>query len=615
MRERKDYKNTLRYTGLGLIGIFSLFYVLFPRVFAEMHLSFSFLNFPVFVGEILLFLCLPLFFLSIDFKQLTNRQWWLVIGYAVFVLSKAFYGYHHWGPLAFRHAALFYYPIFILFGVVFYRKELFTEEIRKCIIFLFCALFLARFFDFSWVLTMAALTGILIKSLPNKRERYFFLGLLLLTLPYHAFIAEARTYVFGFFIGFCFLIIAMTIISPFRCPYKILLFVSIFSLFLFIMIRYSFVNAFNSIFQIKRIAAVFKEYQTEIEKRKPAFVPKKLENVALYNPENDLIEDFTQLEKSKKSISSSNIKASEALSVKALEEKKASVQEKSVAGPEIVSITNTVVNPESENLTLKQLGTSSPAKVLDVSVVQSSPTPAATLTNSTGINTASEKPILNQIATSSPVMSQEEPAVKAVEIVEESVFQKSVIKLETLRIKDSNSPLVNSGKNFWPNIMKKSDGPPQSFVGRNVEGAHINTVFRLFIWRDMIAELTGQKKFFGFDFGKPFRSISLEILDWGEGEWQRDGWIASHNSFLSIIYRSGIIGFCFILSLLGLLWFMIRGFIALKSVTGILLCGILISWFVAANFLLIFELPYTAIPVWTLFGMTLGYLKEQRKPA
>jgi len=134
-----------------------------------------------------------------------------------------------------------------------------------------------------------------------------------------------------------------------------------------------------------------------------------------------------------------------------------------------------------------------------------------------------------------------------------------------------------------------------------------NAIFRLYIWRDMLVDLVNVKPILGFDFGKPFRSKSLEIIRWGEGDWSRDGWIAAHNSYLHMIYRTGLIGIALILSLLIVLFRMIKSFIVMKSLTGILLCTIFINWFVAANFLLIFELPYTAIPVWTLFGMTLAY--------
>jgi len=145
-------------------------------------------------------------------------------------------------------------------------------------------------------------------------------------------------------------------------------------------------------------------------------------------------------------------------------------------------------------------------------------------------------------------------------------------------------------------------------VSPKVKLPNENAVFRFFIWRDMLVDLKDEKPILGFDFGKPFRSKSLEILNWGTGDWKRDGWIGAHNSYLHMIYRAGIIGIALIVSLLIMLFHMIKRCIVLKSLTGILLCGIIINWFVAANFLLIFELPYTAIPIWALFGLTYAYV-------
>jgi len=68
-----------------------------------------------------------------------------------------------------------------------------------------------------------------------------------------------------------------------------------------------------------------------------------------------------------------------------------------------------------------------------------------------------------------------------------------------------------------------------------------------------------------------------------------------------------------IFSLLIVLFNMIKQSIQRKSFTGVLLCGIVINWFAAANFLLIFELPYTAIPIWTIFGMTFAYWHSQKE--
>jgi len=66
----------------------------------------------------------------------------------------------------------------------------------------------------------------------------------------------------------------------------------------------------------------------------------------------------------------------------------------------------------------------------------------------------------------------------------------------------------------------------------------------------------------------------------------------------------------FICSIFILFYRMIRIFVLHRSWVGLLLCSCLINWFVAANLLLIFELPYTAIPVWSLFGMTLAYCRQ-----
>jgi len=140
-----------------------------------------------------------------------------------------------------------------------------------------------------------------------------------------------------------------------------------------------------------------------------------------------------------------------------------------------------------------------------------------------------------------------------------------------------------------------------------------NAIFRIFIWRDMLVDLANEKPMLGFDFGKPFRSKSLEILYWGARDWLRDGWIAAHNSYLHMIYRTGIIGIMLIVALGIILLRMIKGFIARKSLTGVLLCGIIINWFTAANFLLTFELPYTAIPVWAIYGITIAYYCEVQK--
>jgi hypothetical protein len=129
----------------------------------------------------------------------------------------------------------------------------------------------------------------------------------------------------------------------------------------------------------------------------------------------------------------------------------------------------------------------------------------------------------------------------------------------------------------------------------------------------MLDEYKQYHPIFGFDFGKPFRSVSLEVLKWAKSEWERDGWVAAHNSFFHMVYRSGIVGVVFIAGVISLLFKMIKDFIAVRSFVGILLCGLILSWFVASNFLIVLEIPYTAIPIWSLYGLTFAYYQLEIK--
>jgi len=137
-----------------------------------------------------------------------------------------------------------------------------------------------------------------------------------------------------------------------------------------------------------------------------------------------------------------------------------------------------------------------------------------------------------------------------------------------------------------------------------------NILFRLFIWRDMIEEYRQQNpltQLIGFNFAHPQRSKSIEVLGQARSVWERDGWITPHNSFLHMIYRAGLLGAIFIVFIFSGVGFLTVKFIHLRSRTGIILTSMLVFWMVTANFLVILELPYNAIPFWSLFGMTFAY--------
>ncbi|MDD5109209.1 MAG: hypothetical protein PHC29_06880 [Candidatus Omnitrophica bacterium] len=147
---------------------------------------------------------------------------------------------------------------------------------------------------------------------------------------------------------------------------------------------------------------------------------------------------------------------------------------------------------------------------------------------------------------------------------------------------------------------------------RSIDTPYENSLFRIFIWEEALKELRSKLPVWGFDFGKPFRSRTLEILGWGQGEWSRDGWVCLHNSYIDILYRGGIPGILMITCLLVFAFFLVKISFQRHSVNGVLLIGIVINWFFAANFLEILEMPYSAIPLWSLFGLTSAYLLKNK---
>ena len=159
--------------GLISIGLFSLGYVIFVRSFAEKHLQIPFLDFPIFVGEILLFGCLILFLVKYRNNLRNLNKWhYLIICYFIFVLIKALCGYLEWGPLALRHSALLYYPIFAVFGHAFYRRKFFDWKACSLLPLLVISIFIDGRFNAYWALTLVLLGFILIKSHPHKIIKY-----------------------------------------------------------------------------------------------------------------------------------------------------------------------------------------------------------------------------------------------------------------------------------------------------------------------------------------------------------------------------------------------------------------------------------------------------------
>jgi len=476
-----------------VIGIFSLGYVLYRNVFAEFHISLPFLDFPIFVGEILIFLCSVLSIGKYLNKPLPiKKEGYFVIVYFIFVLLKAVFGYLKWGPLAFRHAALFYYLVFIFFGYLFYYKGYFERK-RIMALFFLTIFLLFRIGNLSintvWLLTIFLLSIILIKSYPNCKVKCFMVLVLLASTPYKYFFKTNRMMMVSSFVAGVFVILSLSILirTKRNMRYAIVLLGTILMIVSFL--NFTNKNILKSMFDFQTIGKVYHRRNDIVRQRiNEGYVMKEIDTTVLYNP----------FYKKRKDIFTIN--------------------------------------------------------------------------------------------------------------VTEHLFKD---KGDAFKLQDRLSK-ENIEQYFSDEILKRR----ARLVGNEKDGLGVkdaNLVFRLMICRDMFVEMIEKKPALGFDFGKPLRSISLEILNWADEEWARDGWISAHNSHFHMFYRAGLLGILLVLTIFMHCFAMARSFIRLRSTTGILLCGIIISWLVAANFMPILELPYTAIPIWIIYGLTLAYCQNIKK--
>jgi len=475
---------------LSAVISISLLYFMYFSDFAETHIQFSFLNFPIFIGEMLLIFCGTLSILKLNIhwktRKITLNAWHqLIIAYFIWVLIKAFYGYATFGPLAFRNAALFYYPAFSL--IIYYSYQVKGgETFKPLLVVLLTLLYFIQPIIYYYSVPYIVILIVLTLSIDNKtiRKLSVFVILIVLLLSTNDFFKGSRSHIVAIFSTFIYLFGSLYVLfkNEIRKRVQVVIFVILFI--------YCFMGVFlfadkNGLKTLIGPLEIVKRYQKDIKIIKEKEKKFKFMDIQtkLYNQnKNDV---FHTVESPQK-------------------------------------ITTKIEHKNEEGVAL---------------------------------------------------------------VKQESIQEESII--EDLREKKY----------------------------RNLDLAYGNSVFRLLIWRDMMIELWDEKAWLGLNFGKPQRSKSIEILHWAQCEWRRDGWITPHNSFLHVIYRAGIIG----LLVLGLyFWLMIKmaiSFLKHNSVIGCLLISIIIYWMMLACFLVVWELPYFAIPFWSIFGVTLAYSNRLEREA
>jgi len=199
--------NAIDFFVLTAIGLLSFGYILWGRLFAELHIQLPFLDFPVFIGEIFLFICCGLSIVKFQTNPRTlNKYEYIFIGFLIFIILKALYGYVLWGPLALRNAALFYYPLFAVLGYYHFQKSFFNSEKSFMIFLLIIFSLVNKDYTQFWILTCFLLGIILAKSHPQNKVRLLMMGVLFLVMPYSKVFDTSRMMVVANFLGLLFLI-------------------------------------------------------------------------------------------------------------------------------------------------------------------------------------------------------------------------------------------------------------------------------------------------------------------------------------------------------------------------------------------------------------------------
>ncbi len=653
--------------GLGLIFFYCLAASKFAAYFAQIHLTLRFLPFPIFIGEILLFICLVLFLSVSRDAKLFNRRSIVLLGlYFGWVLVKALINYHYDGPLTLRNAALFYYPIFAVFAYCFYQKANISRKVLMSLALLAAGiLFFKVMGDYYWW-TYVTLFAIAVWNTKSAKWRWFgwvFLAVIFLLGKEYLY-KGSRSHFVGVFGAVVFLIFYFGALFAKRRDY-VRLSILIFG-FLFFILGFSVFsnrNAVTSVTSLKRMINEYQAWDRLYQAKQGRFVPKKL-TVRLYNYKNlrDLFITSPSVtsqpaEAKREGELAAEIKragelAAEIQRARAAEIEKAREQAAEIERAREQAAKALKARPKPAVVALTTSQPVATASAISQPKVTVSAVPRPAVIASTTSQPAVIAPVTSQPVVTAPVTSQpaedekareqaaeieiaREQAVEAQEARELAADNKRIGELEAeierareqaakarkarpkpivmASVKSQRSEVVsavpkdNGGVLLpdWLNNMQYS----RIREGRTLDTDEGNIVFRLFVWRDMAREFIQEPKAWvgGFSFGHPQRSRSLEVVNMAGGEWSRDGWITPHNLFFHIIYRAGILG----LFLIGALFFMIGGlvkdFFNLNSVAGGLLVGVLVYWLVLSSFLVILEFPYNAILFWTLFGITWAY--------
>lgn len=170
--------------------------------------------------------------------------------------------------------------------------------------------------------------------------------------------------------------------------------------------------------------------------------------------------------------------------------------------------------------------------------------------------------------------------------------------------------LIGGVSVFKPQLIKDVVPVMQSIVhfSEGSSSKQLNAQWRLYVWKDILVE-TMERPMMGWGFGKKFIPETIRNLNWG-GSWKDPDKLFQdpHNSYLSILYRTGSVGL--VLFLLIIVLFIARTVSYLRTISdpeiafyvlSLILCMTFILG--ASNFMVLLEGPFLGIFLWISMGL------------
>lgn len=187
------------------------------------------------------------------------------------------------------------------------------------------------------------------------------------------------------------------------------------------------------------------------------------------------------------------------------------------------------------------------------------------------------------------------------------------IKTSTSNKIENSDNKVNKNLTNWIDDYKNEFNSMFSFESNNSVSAN-NAKWRIIVWKDIFLKSI-KKPLFGYGFGKLYNNDELKKMGWAYGE--DVGFIDPHNSYLSILYRTGFAGI--IIFLIFIISFFYKTSYFIKRMDEINLKIVLIGlistiFFILciSFFMVVLEGPYLGVFLWINMGFVLGLIRIKK---